>query len=233
MCFDFLRKNQVQQFCPECPKLQGIIDQKETQLFQMKSNYDLARATISDQTDWIQELTDSITVLNDEMWSMGALLTLRDSRIKELEEGSQEEYPYRDSIKYKVVNGDVIERTMDKVGVKLHRSPLDTEYRVSTLVDIATWIDHNRTNVLRYLTNYRDCDTFAAKVWGDYRWDTLCNNIVLIIDYSGGHAYVGFFVWNEETDDIELWILEPQNDVLWQYEDKDGMYDMEFGLFLI
>jgi len=193
----------------------------------MRSNLAICNTTVA-------ELNQEIATLNDQMWVLEDIITLRDLRIKELEEGAQEEYPY-EVTNFKVVNGDVIERTMDKYGVKFHRSPMDTEYRIPTMVDVATWIDWSQINTSRYITNYRDCDKSARKAWGDYAWDTLCNNIVLITDYSGGHGYNAFFVWDEETDDIELWVLEPQNDLLWEFDNEvmTGLYDCEFGLWQI
>lgn len=84
---------------------------------------------------------------------------------------------------------------------------MDNQYRLNTDEEIIEYIIWNDVDSCQYKPEFRDCDKFAGKFWGDYRWHTECNNCGFTVDWSGGHAYILFVRQNNA-----MWIYEPQND---------------------
>ncbi len=216
--------------CTECLK-------KDTQITQMQANLDIA--------------SDTIFVLEDQMKGLNATAEVQAKRIDELlvqiSNGSEEfgflldeintlnteleQYePSFEITEYITVDGDWVKDVLKKYGVRMYRYPMDTEYHVPSLEDTAMILDWDLTDTFGYITNRRDCDKFARRIWSRVAWLFGLNHIGLINDTSAGHAYNVFL-----TSEGELWVHEPQQEIFWEYDNDvmEGIYDAEHGVILL
>ena len=130
---------------------------------------------------------------------------------------------------------DLMRAWQQSEAAKLAVKPLDASHRKDAyrVVDRATWnliLDHFGIGLFDYQSNARDCDKFSGKVWADARWYFRLNSIGLVLDYSGGHAYIAVVV--ADGDGLDVLFVEPQGDdetQWWVRTPGKGAYDMEFG----
>lgn len=118
----------------------------------------------------------------------------------------------------------ILSNNIPNFGKWVIRRPMDGDYRVPQDEDIVKYILWNSINTYQYKVQFKDCDKFARKFYGDYAWDMECNNVGLVYDRSGGHAYIIFVRQNRG-----LWLYEPQNDVWWstdKHEWGTGIYSL-------
>ena len=103
---------------------------------------------------------------------------------------------------------------------------LDNKYQVTTQKDMKKIIDCDWTDNKKYVAEKYDCDNFAFsfKAMVDRRFGV--NNVGLVIDYSGGHAY-NIIVFNDGS----VRLFEPQTD-RWARVGT-GQYKFEEGKILI
>ena len=103
---------------------------------------------------------------------------------------------------------------------------LDNKYLVTNQADMKKIIDWDWTDNRKYVAEKYDCDNFAFsfKAMVDRKFGV--NNVGLVIDYSGGHAY-NIFVFNDCT----VRLFEPQSDK-WP-RIGTTMYKFEEGKILI
>ena len=103
---------------------------------------------------------------------------------------------------------------------------LDKKYLVTNLKDMKKIIEWDWTDNKKYVAEKYDCDNFAFsfKAMVDRRFGV--NNVGLVIDYSGGHAY-NIIVFNDGA----VRIFEPQTD-RWPRLGT-GLYKFENGKILI
>ena len=90
---------------------------------------------------------------------------------------------------------------------KMAIMPLDSKYFVCDEKSMKAIIDWDWTDNKKYVADKYDCDNFAFsfKSMVDKRFGL--NNVGLVIDYSGGHAY-NIIVFSDGTSKI----FEPQSD---------------------
>ena len=127
-------------------------------------------------------------------------------------------------------NGAWVQSVLDSYGCKMIRHPMDSVYFVPLEEDSIKIIEWDWTDKPSYVANQRDCDKFARRLWSNSAWLFGCNHFGFVNDWSGGHAYNKFV-----TPDGKLYIVEPQNDKIWEYDESVmvGMYDAESGRILI
>ena len=103
---------------------------------------------------------------------------------------------------------------------------LDNKYLVTNQADMKKIIDWDWTDNRKYVAEKYDCDNFAFsfKAMVDRKFGV--NNVGLVIDYSGGHAY-NIIVFNDGTGKL----FEPQSDK-WPRRGT-SMYKFEEGKILI
>ena len=103
---------------------------------------------------------------------------------------------------------------------------LDNKYQVTTQKDMKKIIDWDWTDNKKYVAEKYDCDNFAFsfKAMVDRRFGI--NNVGLVVDYSGGHAY-NIMVFNDGS----VRLFEPQTDRYARV--GTGQYKFEEGKILI
>ena len=103
---------------------------------------------------------------------------------------------------------------------------LDNKYLVTSQKDMKKIIDWDWTDNKKYVKERYDCDNFAFsfKAMVDKRFGV--NNVGLVIDYSGGHAY-NIMVFSDGS----VRLFEPQNDKWARI--GTGQYKFEEGKILI
>jgi len=113
---------------------------------------------------------------------------------------------------------------------KVFRCPLDGKYYVPPLEDMQKIIAWDWVDAKEYIREIYDCENFAFSFKA--RVDRLfhLNNVALVIDWSGLHAY-NMFV----TSDGEVFILEPQTDEYWSVREHDyqSPFNLESAVVLI
>ena len=101
----------------------------------------------------------------------------------------------------------------------------------------ATWnriLQHLGIHKLSYESDIRDCDDFAKLVWAQTALLRV-NGVGLVVDYSGGHAYLAVVV--PTCDGPVILFVEPQRDdpdpaspnSWWVRTPGAGAYNMDFG----
>ena len=113
-----------------------------------------------------------------------------------------------------------------KLRKNIDRYPLDAKYWVCDREEFNKIVKWDWTDNKKYVAEKYDCDNFAFsfKAMVDRRFGV--NNVGLVIDYSGGHAY-NIIVFNDGT----VRLFEPQTDK-WPRLGT-GMYKFEEGKILI
>ena len=113
---------------------------------------------------------------------------------------------------------------------KLGGLPLDETYWG---VSLETWhliLAYNGTDKKRYVKDTFDCDNFAILFAGSVADKFSINGAGIVIDYSGGHAYIALLVVTEDGS-LAFATIEPQNDAF--IIKTEGMYDAEFGFIML
>ena len=108
------------------------------------------------------------------------------------------------------------------------RKVLDSKYWTCTRLDFDAIIRWDWTDKKRYISEKYDCDNFAFsfKARMDRRFHL--NNVGLVIDYSGGHAY-NCVVFSDGKAEL----FEPQGDRFVTDKIGTGQYKCESGLIII
>ena len=89
---------------------------------------------------------------------------------------------------------------------------LDTKFKTT---DLATWkliLERSRIDEYRYRSNIKDCDNFAAALFGTIPLEYGVNGIGFVLDYSGRHAYNALLYFDDDPKDLEIALVEPQSD---------------------
>jgi len=115
--------------------------------------------------------------------------------------------------------------TYDKEN-KMRLTALDSKYFLCDEQDMKAIIEWDWTDNKKYVSEKYDCDNFAFsfKAMVDRRFGL--NNVGLVIDWSGGHAY-NIIVFKDGT----VKIFEPQSDS-WPRAGR-GLYKFQNGQILI
>jgi len=90
----------------------------------------------------------------------------------------------------------------------------DNDYKTTTKEELIRFLKEDITDDWTYVSEYMDCDDFSYSIMGQLsnpEWGALPFGILWTSTPNGGHA-VNCFIDN----DREVWILEPQTDVLFK-----------------
>ena len=89
---------------------------------------------------------------------------------------------------------------------------LDSKFKA---VNMATWrliLERSRIDKYRYVSDIKDCDNFAAALFGTVPLEYGVNTVGFVIDYSGRHAYNSLVYYDTDRNDLQIALVEPQND---------------------
>jgi len=91
----------------------------------------------------------------------------------------------------------------------------DRRYNLANYNDIALFIAQDETNKMGYVPDKRDCDDFSYRLMGQFSvpgWSALTFGII----WTPTHAFNIMI-----TEDLEIWFVEPQTDVLTKEPESD------------
>lgn len=97
---------------------------------------------------------------------------------------------------------------------------LDSRFKA---VDLNTWkliLERSRIDKYRYTNNIKDCDNFAAALFGTIPLEYGVNTVGFVIDYSGQHAYNSLVYYESDREDLRIALVEPQNDQFVTTDDR-------------
>ena len=100
-----------------------------------------------------------------------------------------------------------ITSNLNSRGKKIKRHHLDSTYWTCTKSEFKQIVAFNDIDQRKYIGQRFDCDNFAISFKGQVATDFGLNNVGLVIDNSGGHAYNIVVFSNGEVE-----LFEPQND---------------------
>ena len=115
----------------------------------------------------------------------------------------------RSSVK---VDGEAVMQAHGNSGIsKLQPVLLDAYYWAISREALELFLQWSRVDKPSWEEDRRDCDNFAAALFGQVSLHFNVNPIVLIWDWSGAHAYNAVLL---TTDDggLEIVVIEPQTD---------------------
>ena len=129
-----------------------------------------------------------------------------------------------ESLQNYALNYSHFKTNSEKNMVRYH---LDSTYWTCTKKEFLKIVDYNNINERKYIGQRFDCDNFALSFKSQVSIDFGLNNVGLVIDYSGGHAYNIVIFSN---GDVEL--FEPQNDSF-PIKNSSSMYSFKGGIILL
>jgi hypothetical protein len=178
----------------------------------------------------ITMLNNDVATLTDQLRAANSVIDDQQMRLDALTVGSDQlVYPYEMPIEA-VKDYTWVQTCLGNYRVKFRFYPMDKPVTIPSYEDTLKFIKWDLTDVPPYITDDRDCDKYARRLWSRYAWLTPWNNLGFVDDLSGGHAYNLFI-----TADGRVWIVEPQSDRVWEfnYDKSNGIYDAENGLLLL
>jgi len=139
---------------------------------------------------------------------------------------------FKKEVKTHRYSGDnlMIENALTKLGYNQdswQRVLLDNKYWTCSKEEFQKVVEYNTINEKQYVLEQYDCDNFAFAFKAQVAMNHNLNNVGLVIDNSGGHAYnVVIF------DDGTAQLFEPQNDT-WITPGESGAYAFQTGIIII
>ena len=107
------------------------------------------------------------------------------------------------------------------------RIVLDNKYWTCSKEAFQEIIDYNTLNEKQYVSEQYDCDNFAFTFNAQVGLNHNLNNVGLVIDNSGGHAY-NVVIFDDGTAEL----FEPQND-RWITPGESGAYTFQTGIIIL
>ena len=107
------------------------------------------------------------------------------------------------------------------------RINLDNKYWVCDKIEFQKVVDANTIDEKKYIVDKFDCDNFAFAFKAQVAMQYNLNNVGLVIDHSGGHAYNVVVFSNSSAQ-----LFEPQND-RWVRQGESKLYTFEEGIVII
>ena len=107
------------------------------------------------------------------------------------------------------------------------RITLDKKYWLCSREHFQTIIRYNKINEKQYTSDQFDCDNFAFAFKAQVALNHGLNNVGLVIDNSGGHAY-NVIIFNDGTAAL----FEPQTDK-YVTPGQSEMYSFERGIIIL
>ena len=105
---------------------------------------------------------------------------------------------------------------------------LDGTYYTTDLETFKKIVEWDWTDTRKYLIDKFDCDKFAFYFKSRITIDFHVNAVGVILDYSAGHAYNLVIIKDPSIGKTSWYLLEPQSDSIFTYEQRDKrLYTME------
>ena len=105
----------------------------------------------------------------------------------------------------------------------LEPKAFDREYLVPTRETWEKYLSYSKINNKKWVAEKRDCDDFALQLKAEASWKFHVNSVVLICDYSLGHAFC--VLPYRDGEEIRFLICEPQTDELIPIEQAEEYRD--------
>lgn len=103
------------------------------------------------------------------------------------------------------ISTEKLYRFLKKKCRKAHIYLVDRIYQLIEMPEIERFLKEDKTNLIKYIPEYRDCDDFSFRLMGQFsipEWSGLAFGIA----FSRVHAFNLFF------DGKDVYIIEPQSD---------------------
>lgn len=100
-----------------------------------------------------------------------------------------------------------VQNTLASLGLAIIRLPLDARYFLCSQSDFLNIVAWDWVDSIKYVPERFDCDKFAVAFKAHVNMYFHINNVGLVIDYRGGHAY-NLVIF----PDGKIMLVEPQND---------------------
>jgi len=110
---------------------------------------------------------------------------------------------------------------------KWQRINLDNKYWTCTKSEFQKVVDTNTIDEKKYIVDQFDCDNFAFNFKAQVALQFNLNNVGMVIDHSGGHAY-SVVIFSDGTAEL----FEPQND-RWVSPGESKSYSFKRGIVII
>ena len=107
------------------------------------------------------------------------------------------------------------------------RIVLDNKYWTCSKEDFQKIVEFNKINEKQYIADKFDCDNFSFNFKAQVATNHNLNNVGIVIDNSGGHAY-NVVIFNDGTADL----FEPQTDQ-WIIPGSDKLYSFKRGIIIL
>ncbi|MAH44979.1 hypothetical protein CMI37_04070 [Candidatus Pacearchaeota archaeon] len=107
------------------------------------------------------------------------------------------------------------------------RITLDNKYWFCSKDHFQKIVDYNTLNEKKYALDQFDCDNFAFAFKSQVAMNHNLNNVGMVIDNSGGHAY-NVVIFN----DMSASLFEPQTDQ-WITPGQSKMYSFKNGIIIL
>ena len=129
-----------------------------------------------------------------------------------------------------LTSGQVYNSLLDKgiINTGMVRKNLDTKYWACGRLDFEAIINWDWTDKKKYVADKYDCDNFAFSFKARMDRKFHLNNVGLVIDYSGGHAY-NCVIFSDGTAEL----FEPQGDRFVTDKIGSGQYVCSRGLIIL
>tara|TARA_R110000824_G_scaffold148727_9_gene318616 strand:+ start:402 stop:869 length:468 start_codon:yes stop_codon:yes gene_type:complete len=114
------------------------------------------------------------------------------------------------------------------INVGMVRKTLDAKYWACGRLDFHAIVTWDWTDEKKYIAEKYDCDNFAFSFKARMDRKFHLNNVGLVIDYSGGHAY-NCVVFADGTAEL----FEPQTDKFVTSKIGSGKYICKDGLIIL
>jgi len=114
------------------------------------------------------------------------------------------------------------------IGGSMQRKALDSKYWTCTRLDFDAIIKWDWTDNKKYVAEKYDCENFAFSFKARMDRKFNLNNVGLVVDYSGSHAY-NCVVFSDGTAEL----FEPQSDSFKTNQLGTGNYKCESGFIVI
>lgn len=110
---------------------------------------------------------------------------------------------------------------------KWQRINLDNKYWTCTKTEFQRVVDANTIDEKKYVVDQFDCDNFAFNFKAQVALQFNLNNVGMVIDHSGRHAY-SVVIFSNGTAEL----FEPQNDK-WVTPGESKAYTFKEGIVII
>jgi len=116
---------------------------------------------------------------------------------------------------------------LNAMGLQIKRHHLDSKFWTCSESHFQRIVAFNTINLRRYKADRYDCDNFAFSFKAEVAMDFGLNNVGIVVDHTGGHAY-NIVVFSNGS----VKLFEPQNDS-WVEPASSKPYTFKAGIILL